>query len=244
MARTEGDEMSAGTTIVRDLRRLWKPHKERLGQQQPDHPTGVRFHRACSWLDQAQQMDADQLGDLVLIEQWTALNALYGRWNEEQGEPVSDRQALRAFLESILTLDSSHHLVTVLQDHRGLVLAIVENAYLNGYFWDEPNEESRVRLSKSKFKAQSWYVEKRWLLLTELLLERIYLLRCQVVHGAATFGSKLNRKALNHCTLMLGHLLPAILRVWIDHGADIDWEPLCYPPQEQKVAPVQVRRPR
>lgn len=236
--------MSADTTIVRDLRRRWKPHKERLGQQQPDHPTAVRFHRACSWLDQAQQMDGDQQADLVLIQQWTALNALYGRWNEEEREPVSDRQALKAFLESILKMDSSNHVVNVLQDHRGLVLAIVENSYLNGYFWEEPNEESRVRLSKSKFKAQSWYVEKRWLLLTEKLLERIYLLRCQMVHGAATFGSKLNRKALGHCTLMMGHLLPAVLRVWIDHGSDIDWGPLCYPPQEQKIMPVPARRPK
>ena len=122
--------MSVDTTIVRDLRRFWKPHKERLGQQQPDHPTAVRFHRACSWLDQAQQMNADQLGDLVLIQQWTALNALYGRWDEMLREPVSDRQALKAFLECILTRDSTQHIVTVLQAHRGLVLAIVENAYL------------------------------------------------------------------------------------------------------------------
>lgn len=236
--------MSADTTVVRDLRRFWKPHKERLGLQQPDHPTAVRFHRACSWLAQSQQMNADQLGDLVLIQQWTALNALYGRWDEMLREPVSDRQALKAFLECILTRDSTQHIVTVLQANRGLVLAIVENAYLNGYFWDEPNEQSRLRFSNVKFKAQSWYVEKRWLLLIEQLLERIYLLRCQLVHGAATFGSKLNRKALDHCTLMMGHLLPSILRVWIDHGADIDWGPLCYPPQEQKVASAQAQLPR
>ena len=236
--------MSTDTVTVRDLRRLWKPHKERLGQQQPDHPTAVRFHRACSWLDQSQQTDADQLGDLVLIQQWTALNALYGRWNEEQREPVSDRQAWRDFFERILTLDASHHIVDVLKADRGLVLAIIENAYLNGHFWDEPNEQSRVHYSKSKYRAQSLFVERRWLLLMEQLLERIYLLRCQVVHGAATFGSKLNRKALGHCTLMMGHLLPAVLRVWIDHGADVDWGPMCYPPQEQKPVSVQVRRPR
>jgi hypothetical protein len=25
-------------------------------------------------------------------------------------------------------------------------------------------------------------------------------------------------------------LLPAVLLVWIDHGADEDWGPMCYPP--------------
>ena len=44
--------MSDNTTAlaVRDLRRRWKPHKDRLCTERPDHPTTVRFHRACSWL--------------------------------------------------------------------------------------------------------------------------------------------------------------------------------------------------
>jgi len=31
---------------------------------------------------------------------------------------------------------------------------------------------------------------------------------------------------------MLGHLLPALLLVIIDHGYEEDWGPLCYPPHE------------
>jgi hypothetical protein len=27
-------------------------------------------------------------------------------------------------------------------------------------------------------------------------------------------------------------LLPAVLMVWIDHGADEDWGPMCYPRQD------------
>jgi len=62
------------------------------------------------------------------------------------------------------------------------------------------------------------------------LLDRIYLLRCQLVHGAATFGSKLNRAALQRCNRMLEHLLAAMVIVIIDHGADEDWGLMCYPP--------------
>ncbi len=60
--------------------------------------------------------------------------------------------------------------------------------------------------------------------------ERVYLARCQLVHGAATYGGKLNRTALRRCVMMMQRLLPAMLMVWIDHGADEDWGPLCYPP--------------
>ncbi len=61
----------------------------------------------------------------------------------------------------------------------------------------------------------------------------MYLLRCQLVHGAATFGSRLNRTALKHCTTLMQLLMPAMLLVWIDHGAEEDWGLLCYPPVGQ-----------
>ena len=42
--------MPTEALTVRDLRRLWKPHKERLNGHAAEHPTTIRFHRACSWL--------------------------------------------------------------------------------------------------------------------------------------------------------------------------------------------------
>ena len=43
------------------------------------------------------------------------------------------------------------------------------------------------------------------------LLDRVYFIRCQLVHGAATHASSLNRTALRRCKTMLGHLLEATL---------------------------------
>ncbi len=86
------------------------------------------------------------------------------------------------------------------------------------------------RATKARFEARTWYVDARWGLLVERLIERIYLMRCQLVHGAATFGGKLNRPSLDRCTRMLRHLLAAVLLVIIDHGADEDWGEMCYPP--------------
>lgn len=222
--------MAATTLTVRDLRRQWTPHKARLSAAQSDHPTAVRFHRACSWLDQVESLDSEQQSDIVLIQQWIALNALYGQWDGDAREPAADRQRWKEFLTQILAIDSSQHIQSVLVEHKRLVLAILGNAYLNRYFWAEPTEQSKGRCERGEIQAHSWYVEKRWLVITEQVLERVYLLRCQVIHGAATCGSQLNREALKHCTTMLRWLLPAILRVWIDHGSDCDWGPMCYPP--------------
>ena len=78
---------------IRDLRRRWKPHKERLSAQEDGHPNPIRFHRACSWLARVEQMPdaADQ--DLALMSQWIAFNSLYGQWNAPiAGAKVSRRR--------------------------------------------------------------------------------------------------------------------------------------------------------
>ena len=85
-------------------------------------------------------------------------------------------------------------------------------------------------MRRDKFQARTWYLEGKWKLILERLLDRIYLLRCQLVHGAATYGGQLNSRSLKHCTTMLGHLLPAILMVVIQQGAKEDWGTMCYPP--------------
>jgi hypothetical protein len=80
------------------------------------------------------------------------------------------------------------------------------------------------------FDARTWYLEGRWGMILDRVVDRIYLLRCQLTHGAATYGGSLNRRSLKHCATMLGHLMPAVILVVIDHGRDEDWGPMCYPP--------------
>jgi hypothetical protein len=62
---------------VHQLRRRWKPFKERVHKNARYEPICIRFHRACSWLQQVEQMGDDDL-DQRLILQWIAMNSLYG----------------------------------------------------------------------------------------------------------------------------------------------------------------------
>ena len=84
---------------------------------------------------------------------------------------------------------------------------------------------------KTKFDARTWYQQKQFSPILERVLQRLYFLRCQLVHGAATYGGALNRTAVKRCGMMLGHVVPAMLLVIIDHGVEEDWGELCYPPQ-------------
>lgn len=227
--------MSESGSKVRDLRRRWKPHKQRLAQVIPEHPTNIRFHRACSWLQRVEQLEGEEGGDLRLLGQWIAFNALYGQWSDPDQEPKRDFMCWQSFLDRILQLDSAGRITEVLGDHKPLVMSILEDEYLSRFFWQEPGEIRARKSKKVKFEARTWYIEERWTLVMDRLMERIYLLRCQLVHGAATYNSNLNRTAIRRCSTMLGHLLHAVLGVWIDHGADEDWGSMCYPPMRQMV---------
>ncbi|NOX56665.1 MAG: hypothetical protein GXP27_19910 [Planctomycetes bacterium] len=219
------------TLSVHQLRKKWLPHKTRLLARKEGHPTHVRFHRACSWLQEAQRLDGESDLDQILIFQWIAFNALYGQWDAERREPLPDRDCWQKFLQRLIELDASGHIVSLLRENRGLVLAIGENAYLNRYFWQAPcTEKAGSTMRKGRKRFQFLYTQKNWRQVLHEVVDRIYLLRCQLVHGAATCGSRMNRKALKHCTMMMGKLVPTFLLVWIDHGADEDWSEMCYPP--------------
>jgi len=213
---------------VRDLRRAWKPHKQRLAADRGDHPTNIRFHRACSWLQRVEAVEDEADLDLVLTGQWIAFNALYGQWDEQAAEPRPDRECWRAFLDRILALDTDGRIAEVLSEHHRLVLAILDDTYLAKFFWRDPSLERALRTTRDRHKANTWYLEKRWALILDHAVDQIYRLRCQVLHGASTYGSRLNRTSLRRCTTMMGHLLPAMLQVWIDHGADEDWGPMSH----------------
>jgi len=220
----------APVPTVHVLRHRWKPHKERLATVKGEQATSIRFHRACSWMARVEQMPDGQDHDLNLVSLWIAFNALYGEWDCQKREPKPDRESWRAFIDRILKLDREGDVAAMLQEHKRLVLALFDDEYVSAYFWQEPTVVRAKSSRKAAHNAHSWYIEQRWTQILDEILARVYVMRCQLVHGAATYGGKLNRTSLKHCVTMMQQLLPALLLVWIDHGADEDWGPMCYPP--------------
>ena len=233
------EPVSISDLTVRDLRRRWKPHKERLSAIRSDHPTLIRFHRACSWLDRVEKMDTNQDSDLALICLWIAFNALYGQWDQGEREPVPDRECWRVFMDRMVDLDHTGYLAQTLTEHKRLVLSLLDDPYLSSLFWRSPENILLEQTHKEKYAAATWFNEQNWKLILERLMERIYMIRCQLVHGAATHGGQLNRASLRHCVTMLGHLMRPTLLILIDHGADEDWGIMCYPPMNGAHQPPQ-----
>lgn len=64
--------------------------------------------------------------------------------------------------------------------------------------------------------------------LLEIVLERLYTLRNQLIHGGATFNSKLNRSQLKDACNIMQLLVPIIIDIMLDNG-EHDWGEIAYP---------------
>ena len=226
------------------LRRKFKARATETDQQHQNWQ--IRVHRALSWLERAIETDPDDQPDGRLLYGWIAFNALYGRWDEQAGFAAPDTGAWREFLGTVIRLDASGRIARRVEQLRDPILQLLENKFIDPRFWQNPQQPGKLR--RQYHEALSMFVERRWLSLAMLAIERVYVLRGQLVHGAATRGSELNRRTLQQSREVLEGLLLPILEVVIEQGCHNDWPPLCYPPIREDtpvaVPPAAGRRPR
>jgi hypothetical protein len=230
------------------LRARWKPTKNRLVDADENQDLCIRVHRSLSWMARVEELEAvgaeaepqpnPAFGpdpttawyDDALVMRWIGFNSLYGIWDEERKEPARDLESCTEFIKRVVDLDADEVIGDTLTEHRDLVMSILDDGFLDRYFWKSPGEEKLRKAQNAVRKGERLYAEGRLFVLTDFVVRRIYNLRCQMVHGAASRGGTINRESAQRCADLLGHLMPAFLRVVIDHGAEMDWGPLCYPP--------------
>ena len=214
------------------LRTMWENRIRGLPQDDRQEDIRLRIHRSLSWLDRAEELraqDGTSSDDDQLIFTWTALNSLYGYWIPEKNEPAPDIQSLEDFLDTLFELDRQNHLSEFANEHRALILDVFNNQFLAKQFWNAPTLEASSRNTNVRHEANTWFIEGRHKLILCRLLRNVYYLRCQLVHGAATRRSSLNRDTVGGCLGALRMIAPVMLRVVIENGLETDWGPACYP---------------
>ena len=65
--------------------------------------------------------------------------------------------------------------------------------------------------------------------LIAITLDRVYVVRCQLAHGSATYKGSVNREQVHTCSHYLHALIPTIGSVFRSNP-DADWGPAPYPP--------------
>ena len=188
----------------------------------------IRVWRALSWLERSEGVDD---GDLegAFIPLWIAFNALYGHIDDD-GTIAPDRASWQGFLAAVAKADGSDRLGKALWDEQLDVLRMVDSRYLFKPFWLDEHAETADRLKRARQRAIQNFQDRSVVGVMQEVFERIYVLRQQVFHGAATCGSKFNRNTLKMGVHVLAAVIPVMIEIVLDAGPEIDWGEVCFPP--------------
>ncbi len=222
--------MSKSKSLVERLEEKWQPVKDQLKDDERGQNLRIRMHRCFSWMKSAQQHQQAQDYDSVLLANWIAFNGLYGQWDAINREPKPDIKCWKDFIDQIIAIDDEGSFNTLVENQRELILDILDNEYINKYFWEDPTEAKAFQSKKDHRSAATWYRDKKYDIILKRALGRVYVLRCQMMHGGATHGSKLNRDSIALCADLIQNLLPVIITIITRNGKDQNWGAICYPP--------------
>ncbi len=189
----------------------------------------VRTHRAISWLARSEKEKADP--DVRFLLLWIAFNAAYAR---EFGTEQSEREQVRQFFDRVLEADVGKRLHQLLfQRFSGPIRTLIENRFVFEPFWRALREHDSSDRWEQSFAAAKRVATMAVMsgdtaTLLSVVMDRLYVLRNQLVHGGATFGSKVNRQQVTDGVALLGDIVPLVLALMLD-AHTLDYGAIEYP---------------
>ncbi|TCS42681.1 HEPN domain-containing protein [Reinekea marinisedimentorum] len=200
--------------------------KARQDQLDPNHAT--RLHRAISWLKCAEEADN---ADLEFISLWISLNACFAidRYGDQ---PLSDHDQFHHFIELLALHDTGSEIYSCLwEEYSGHVKALIKNPYVFHAFWQSKrngDDNWQGEFDRSSLQALNALSRQRVADLCTIVLDRLFVLRNQLIYGGATYKGKVNRQQVEDGAGLLGSLMPVIIKIMLK-AADEDWGEVAYP---------------
>lgn len=110
---------------------------------------------------------------------------------------------------------------------------LLNNRYVFQSFWSHHNElpgydDWEERFEQSKKNIGNALTRKDTKLILTTLFDRLYVLRNQLVHGGATWNSKVNRFQVQDGASILAFLVPIFINLMM-HNPDVSWGSPHYP---------------
>ena len=204
--------------------------KERLRETRENmnkcHAT--RLHRAVSWLIGAERYKDDH--DVAFITKWISFNSCYSVLNE--AEQLSERRSFQRFVEQVVALDTEQRIYNSLWlNFSSFVRGLLNNQYVFSPYWDSINnndENWKESFQRSESVVHSALANQDVALLLSVVMDRLYVLRNQLMHGGATYQSGVNRDQVRDGANLLGELLPIIITIMMEYP-EVEWGEIYYP---------------
>ena len=220
----QGAELNASTLTEKRLT-LWS---DRFPE---DDGLALRIHRAISWIGRAERETDDY--DAAFAFYWIAFNAAYAQ-DIRSTQDTGERDRLREYFNRLVHLDSDRRVFNAVW-HRfsDSVRVLLDNKFVFQPFWNYHNGvegyadwESRFQASKSVVAIALGSSDTETILST--LFDRLYVLRNQIIHGGATWGSSVNREQVRDGARILSFLVPVFIDIMMDNLKE-QWGPPYYP---------------
>jgi hypothetical protein len=220
--KADTTKTSQADALRRAFRALAKPERD------ANEGFCIRVWRALSWLERAETLESDDI-EGRFISAWVSFNALYGQLDPDH-RARGDREAWSTFVAHVWRIDTGMVIRELMQKRQMRILRIVDDKFLHHRFWLEGDAAKKL-MNQERRDAMKWFGGPKMDKVLRLLFDRLYVMRNQLLHGASTKGSKLNRRPLREAGNLLIEIMAAILEVMIAHGVAEDWGELCYPPR-------------
>ena len=169
--------------------------------------------------------------DLQYISLWISFNACYAN-NLSKGELLSEKDSFSAFISKLVKHDQEKRFNHLLWNQfSGPVRLLIENKYVYKPFWEFQRGEIKdwkKSYEKSVSDSMKYLSAQNVEGLLEVVLNRLYTLRNQLMHGGSTFKSDVNRSQVKDGNNMLKLLVPLVIEIMLNNN-DEDWGEIYYP---------------
>jgi hypothetical protein len=190
----------------------------------------LRVHRSLSWLDRGEQSSEDLDAQFIFL--WIGFNAAYAA--DIDASPQGERGRFGTFFKQLVSLDINSSIYdAVWNNYTSEVKLIANNRYVFSPFWSYQNgdptyKDWEKRLLTSKVFFERAIKKEATADILSVLFDRLYVLRNQLIHGGATWNSKINRDQLKDATSILLTLLPIFIDLMMGNP-EVVWGAPYYP---------------
>lgn len=188
----------------------------------------TRLHRAVSWLRCADEYsETDE--DMSFIALWIAFNSCYSISDDQPDHTFWND--FRVFTERLNSMDKEEKVYNCLWfNFSSSVRMLIDNKWVFGPFWHSQRIGStdwERSFDSNKKQAYRALANNDVSLLLSIVMDRLYVLRNQVVHGGATWQSQVNRDQVRDGKRILFELIPIFIEIMMQ--SDEGWGDIHYP---------------
>ncbi len=120
-----------------------------------------------------------------------------------------------------------------MQRFTGSVRMLIDNKFVFQPFWKalrdhDASGQWEVAFAAARKQATAAVLAGDTVKVYEIVFDRLYVLRNQLVHGGATCGSRVNREQLKQACALLAEIVPLMIRLMAE-SPEADWGEVMYP---------------